>query len=130
MDDKIIKKLNDAVLGCSAEQGIFFQPYGVPPKIKEHVIYSRYSSGGYSGGNCWDGIAEPYERDKPKDHLKILDLFLEEFYPNITFLQYNKIKDIIHNNSETEHEYYGNSTDWVIEYIIISELEKLLVGNK
>lgn len=34
---------------CPYNQGVFREPYGIPVKIKEPVIYCRYEIGGYSG---------------------------------------------------------------------------------
>jgi len=41
-------------------------------------------------------------------------------------MQFKKIDGMIHNNTETEDEYYGNSTDYMVEYIVLSELEGYL----
>jgi len=111
---------------CPYEQGIFVQPYGIPVHIKEPVIYTRYELGGMQGGSCWDGCIERYTEDPPKNRYGIIDLVLEELMPEITYLQYKKIETLIHDNYETQYEYYGNSTDYKIEYIIVSELEELL----
>lgn len=111
------------------EQGIFTEPYGIPTHIKEPVIYCRYESGGVSGGSCWDSSnPQPYTRDAPKDKMKVLDLVLKELKPDITFLQFREIEKLIHTNSETEYEYYGNSTEFEIEYIILSELYSFIDG--
>jgi len=109
------------------EQGIFTQPYGVPVLIKEPVIYCRYESGGVSGGSCWDeSDPQPYERDAPKDKMRVLDLVLKEISPDISFLQFREIEKLVHTNSETEYEYYGNCTEFEIEYIVLSELYDFL----
>lgn len=109
------------------EQGVFTQPYGIPVHIKEPVIYCRYASGGRRGGSCWTtSNPQRYERDTPKDKMKVLDLVLKELKPEITFLQFREIEKLIHTNEETELEYYGNSTDFKIEYIILSELISVL----
>lgn len=112
---------------CPYNQGVFFEPYGVPIKLNEKVIYNRFETGGYSGGSCWDD-RDPqwYEAEEPEDSFKVLDLVLEVLKPNITYLQFKQIKELIHDNSEIEYEYYGNSTDWKIEYIKLSDLYKLL----
>lgn len=124
MTREMIESIN---LRCPSDQGIFVQPYGIPTHIKEPVVYSRWESGGYSGGSCWDySDPRPYSNDAPKDRYKIIELVLTELKPNISFLGYKQVESLIRNNSETEVEYYGNSTDWEIEYIILSELEKLL----
>jgi len=107
------------------EQGIFTQPAHIPVYIKEPVIYMRWVSSGYSGGSCWDDSnPEYFENDKPK--FEVLDLVLKEIAPNITYLQYKDIEKLIHTNSEVEYEYYGNSEEFSVEYIILSELEELL----
>ena len=111
------------------EQGIFKQPYGIPVHVKEPVIYCRYETGGYSGGSCWDDSdPRPYSKDTPKDKMKVLDLVLKEIKPDITFLQFREIEKLIKTNSETEYEYYGNCTDFEIEYIILSELYAYIEG--
>lgn len=124
MTKEEIKEINDK---CPYNQGIFVEPSMIPVHIKEPVIYGRYETGGYSGGSCWDDSdPQPYTEEPPKDRFKVLELVLEKLKPNITFLQYKKIESMIHDNEETEYEYYGNSTDWKVEYIILSELEAFL----
>lgn len=123
LTEEQIKKINDL---CPYNQGIFFQPYGIPVHIKEHVIYSRYNTGGYSGGNCWDD-SEPryYSEDKVPDFVA-LDLVIKELCPDISYLNFKKIIDLIKDNEDTEYEYYGNSTDYKILYLPLSELYELL----
>ena len=112
---------------CPSNQGIFVEPSMIPYKIKEPVIYSRYKTGGYHGGTCWDDTNPHYYAEEPTDdRFMVLDLVLEKIKPGITYLQYKKISSMIHDNEEREHEYYGNSTDWKVEYIILSELENFL----
>jgi len=116
---------------CPYNQGIFTEPYGIPVKIKEPVIYCRYKTGGYIGGSCWDD-SDPrqYTEAVPKDRFKVLDLILQFIFPDIKYLQYKEIEELIHDNEEAEYEYYGNSTNWKCEYIILSELEALIAGWK
>lgn len=108
---------------CPENQGIFKEPYGIPVHIKEQVIYSRYEIGGVHGGNCHDeSVNESYVVPPPKDRMKVLEFALKELRPQISFLEYRMIEGLIHDNEETEYEYYGNSTDWKIEYIKLSDL--------
>ncbi len=124
LTEEQIKEINKK---CPYNQGIFFEPYGIPLGIKEKVIYTRYETGGYSGGSCWDDSdPQPYYSNPPEDKFKVLDLVLEILKPGISYLDYKKIDSIIHDNSETEYEYYGNSTNWHIDYIKLSDLYKLL----
>jgi hypothetical protein len=112
---------------CPYNQGVFREPYGIPVKIKEPVIYCRYEIGGFSGGSCWDDSdPQPYSEEPPKDRMKVLELVLKLLKPQISFLEYRMIEGLIHDNSETEYEYYGNSTDWKIEYIKLSDLYEAL----
>lgn len=124
LTDDQIKEINDK---CPCDQGIFSEPYGIPVHIKEKVIYGRFETGGYSGGSCWnDSEPTPYREEPPKDRFKVLDLVLQVLRPNTTFLEFRMISGLIHDNTETRYEYYGNSTDYMVEYIILSELYEAL----
>lgn len=119
-----IKQINEK---CPYDQGIFTEPYGIPNTIKEPVIYMRWSPGGVSGGSCWDSSdPQPYYNREKEGDFKVLDLVLEILKPNISYLEYKKISELIVSSEETEWEYYGNCTDWNIKYIILSDLIKLL----
>jgi len=119
-----IKEINNK---CPYNQGVFVEPYGIPTNIKEPVIYCRYETGGYSGGSCWDDSdPQPYTEDVPKDKMKVLEIVLMELCPNISYLQYKQIEQLIDYNEYEENEYYGNSTDWKIEFIQTSKLYELL----
>ncbi len=64
---------------CPYGQGIFREPFGIPNKIKELVIYTKWSSGG-KPGSCWDDadtVNEEYTLDRPGDAFKVLDLTLK-----------------------------------------------------
>ena len=108
-----------------SDQGIFKEPWGIPVHIKEHVVYMRWNTGGMSGGNCWGDDPHSYRGDS-KPIFKALDLVLKKLKPDVTFLQFRELNDLIHTNRETQYEYYGNSDDYEIEYIILSELIKKL----
>jgi len=58
--------------------------------------------------------------------MKVLDLVLQELNPNITFLKYQEIEKLINDCSDTEYEYYGNSTKYEVEYIKLSDLYNCL----
>ena len=125
MTQELIDKINKE---CPYEQGIFFQPTGISTNVKELVIYSRYLKGS-KGGSCWDDentINEYQEYDIPKDHLKVLDIVLENIAPKLTYLQYKNVQELIHQDEDTDSGYYGDYTDYVSEYIILRELEEYL----
>lgn len=118
-----ITKINDKCY----PQGVFVQPNYVPIKYNEPVIYMRWSPGGVSGGSCWDS-SDPrrYDNDDKEPNFMALDEVLKIVAPNITYLQYKDLEKLIHSNSETEYEYYGNSEDWEVKYLVLSDLEKFL----
>ena len=109
-------------------QGIFKEPYGIPNHIKELVIYTKWTSGGRPG-SCWDDentVNEDYTCDRPSDAFKVLDLVLQILKPNTTFLQYKEIQNLVDSNTETDYGYYGDYTEDTIEWIVLSDLYKLL----
>lgn len=105
------------------EQGIFTQPWGIPDNIKEPVIYMRWETGGVSGGSCWDSSnLQPYVREEGEPKFDVLDLTLKELCPQITYLQFREIENLIKSNKKTEWEYYGNRTDFSVKFIVLSDL--------
>lgn len=124
LNEEQISEINAA---CPSNQGVFFQPYGIPVHIKELVVYCRYETGGVTGGSYHENSCNrSYVSDKPADRMKVLDLVLGYLKPRISFLEYRQLESLVHNNEETEYEYYGNSTDWMIEYIKLSDLYEAL----
>lgn len=123
MTQEDINKINS---NCPTDQGIFFQPSMIPVHIKELVIYSRYKTSGYSGGSYFGGHATYFEEDEPENKHRIIEMVLEILKPDIKLLEYKKILSMIHTNEESKGYYYGNSDDYKVEYIILSELETYL----
>lgn len=114
---------------CPYNQGLFREPYGIPLSEKELVVYCRYETGRTNGGSCYDNSdPQPYRSSPPKNRMKVLELVLAILKPTITFLQYKTLESLIKNNSTTEWEYYGNSTDWEIEYIPLVDLYEALAN--
>lgn len=111
---------------CPRDQGIFKEPNCVPTRIKELVVYSRYETGGFQGGGYGGRRSERYTEAPPADRMKVLDLVLARLMPNISYLQFRQIERIVQTNQDTDEHYYGNSTDYMVEYIILSELLTLL----
>ena len=123
MNTETIKEINEK---CPYDQGIHKQPWGIPDNIQEYVIYSRYVVGGHRGGSCWGDVARPFSEKEPDDSLKVLDITLETLAPSLTFLHYRRVLELVNCSEDSQWEYYGNSTDWEIKYVILSELEVLL----
>ena len=107
-------------------QGVFFQPYGIPVSVEGLVIYTRYEVGGMTGGHYEGRMARPYTEEPPENKFEVLDVVLEIIKPAINYLQYKKVLRLIRTHVDTEDKCYGNSTDWKIEYIVFSELIRLI----
>lgn len=100
--------------------------------FEENTIGIKWITGGMRGGSCWDeGNSQRYASEgDPKPEFEDLDLILEKVMSNITFLQYKKLcKFLIKEKSWSEDEYYGNSTNYIINYIFIDELYDYLMEN-
>lgn len=113
---------------CPYGQGIFREPFGIPNEIKELVIYTKWESGGRPG-SCWDDedtVNEDYTYDRPSDGFKVLDLTLKVLKPEVTLLQFKEIQNLVHSNQTTEYGYYGDYTEDTIEWIVLSDLYKIL----
>jgi hypothetical protein len=78
------------------------------------------------GGNYHGDESHYYTNSDNKPNFKVLDLVLMELKPNLTYLQFKLIEELIRKTEDRENEYYGNCTDWDITYIILSELIDLL----
>ncbi len=113
---------------CPYGQGIFREPFGIPNHIKELVVYTKWESGG-RGGSCWDDedtVNEDYTSDRPSDAFKVLDLTLKVLKPEVTFLQFKEIQNLVQSNTETDYGYYGDYTEDTIEWIVLSDLYEAL----
>lgn len=79
-------------------------------------------TGGLTGGNCWGSEADQSVTAEDEPEFNQLDLFLETYYPKITFLQYKKLLPLIKTKDFTVGEYYGNYTDYRISYVTFEDI--------
>lgn len=88
----------------------------------------EWRTGGMSGGNCW-GDQPSYSVDADEvPEMTMLDEFLEEICPEITFLEYKRVmRELIESDSRTEYEYYGNHTNYGIRRVNFRKLYDRLV---
>ena len=123
LTEKDIQKINKS-LEYPWDQGIYKEPFGVE-HVKEHVIYQRHNSHGYSGGNCWGDEAEYYNNSE-RPEWEVFDKVLKEVCPQISYLQYKDIEKLITHLERGEGGYYGNSDYYDIWYLPLETLYKYL----
>jgi hypothetical protein len=95
-------------------------------------ISVEWLTGGMSGGSCWGGEPRPLENwEKEKEpEFEDLDLLLEHFAPNITFMKYKRLnQNIVEEGFRYEPDYYGNSREYDIKKVSVNHLYDWLVEN-
>ena len=123
LSESDIKEINAQ---CPYEQGVFVQPNGIPVTVKEPVVYMRWETGGMTGGSCW-GTKRHSKEGEPKPQFRALDIVLKRLKPDISFLQFRDIESLIKRVDYNDgSDYYGNHTDYDVEYIVLSELIEML----
>jgi hypothetical protein len=91
--------------------------------VAKSELIEKYYVGGYTGGNCWDDTTPTYQySDDSTPEFGVLDEFLLEVAPHISFLKYKEIEKLVEEDSYTEREYYGNSSDYVTFSIDLDKL--------
>lgn len=103
--------------------------YKFKDKSNSYVIAIRYSTGGIAGGSCWDDSENYTFRSDPpdKEELNYIENALIKIAPNISFFNYFQIKQLENEDFETENEYYGNSTDYRIQFVFVEDLMNKLI---
>jgi hypothetical protein len=82
--------------------------------LEELYLYESWSGGGTTGGSCWDNsnsedVHHGYPGESEVDNTS-LDALLLAIAPDIKFLQYKKIEQLVERDNYSENEYYGNSS--------------------
>ena len=92
-------------------------------------LENKWQTGGQSGGSCWDdGDTTHYaESGEPEPEFESLDNILLEVAPQLSFLHYKKLSQVIKVDDNRENDYYGNYTDYAIKTITIDDLWDFLV---
>ena len=94
---------------------------------KEPALINSWETGGVSGGSCWDSSnPQPYSSGKVEPEWTELTNILEIFAPEITFLKYKALMGLTKMTEKTEHEYYGNCTDYAIRVLPLKTLYEFL----
>src|SRR5215217_7943191 len=75
--------------------------------IYEGCIVQKHISGGAQGGNCWGDDAEYFTNNHPPQKFLPLDNILKIAKPEISYLKYKEIEDLIVHGEDHDREYYG-----------------------
>ena len=91
-------------------------------RLGNKLLCQSFHIGGMIGGNCWDD-SEPYYFSSHEEIIfYLLDDFLREVIPEITYLKYLGVKKLVKQTEYTEYEYYGNTSEYKVFYIDLNEL--------
>lgn len=92
-------------------------------------IGNVHTTGGKRGGNCYSGKATEWVNFHPIEPVveRAIDTILMEYWPDIEYLTYKTvILPMMRTTSYYENEYYGNSTDYILTYVVLEDLFVLL----
>lgn len=118
LDNEKLKELRE-------KYEITISPSYIDYTEKRFVLYRCEESGGYRGGNCWDDtIPSKYTQSIP-DFNELKDLALE-LKPDLSFQEYRELEKAVLDSDHTDYEYYGNSTDYLVEWIPIATICEIL----
>lgn len=92
----------------------------------EDSLWHGYMSSGMSGGNCWGGTATSFYNDNVLSEMPHFVPLFKKICPNITFLEFKEINNMVKEDSFTESEYYGNEITYTYFYLKIYTLYKKL----
>ena len=99
----------------------FKETHGLEDEIKSE----SWSNGGTSG-NCWDDHMSSFGGSEPEE-LEELDTLLLSISPNITFLQYKKLRKLAELNTWNKGDYYGGSEEYCQLVLDTKELYDVLI---
>ena len=76
---------------------------------REDYIAVAWMVDGEQGGNCWGDSPSRVSSERPIDLEPLLTMFPEDEIPEVSFLQYTKLKrECFEEYTRSETEYYGN----------------------
>lgn len=100
-------------------------------ELKDNILYMQHSTGGVSGGSCWDSSdPQPYTNSEPIPEFEDLYNVLEKVNPNLSFFNVRKIiKDLVKQIEYEDREYYGNCTNYIVKYVHLKDLYNYMKKN-
>lgn len=110
-------KLNDYASSWNKKDGFY---------IQDGKIIQKHISGGATGGNCWGDEAKYFSNDRNAEPFIPLDNILKSTAPDISYLKYKEIENLIVEGEDCDREYYGNYTNYDIYSLDIEKLYEAL----
>jgi hypothetical protein len=105
----------------------------VKPKWYEvEGAWLKWEIGGVEGGSCWDDSdPQPYTRSGTEPDFEALEKVVKVVTPLMTFFDYKALyRAVVEFDYYTEHEYYGNQTDYKVKFFKLGKLHEYLRKNK
>jgi hypothetical protein len=102
----------------------------------DDVIMTHWSSGGVSGGSCWDdGSNDPHYPVSGDDEPELveLDIILDVVCPQMTRKEYKQLlngvqPELVQYEEWSVSEYYGNYTDYRLKQVSLRRLYERLTA--
>lgn len=99
--------------------------------VEDGYVTKKWMTGGAWGGSCWGGNPGDYSPSADKEpDLTVIDYALETYTPDIKFSKAKKVFDLVEYDDETQHEYYGNHTNYGIKRISVARLYEFIQEMK
>lgn len=98
----------------------------IKENINDYELQNTYTLSYVAGGSCWTNDPQYYSvvcepSDSERDFSELTTL-LDKFFPNIKYKEYKEIEKLIRHDTDTEFEYYGNSTTSAIQTIKLLDI--------
>lgn len=95
---------------------------------REPCLCVSWTTGGLSGGSCWDSSDEPARfrsvAGEVPQELTGLDIILEKMNPSVSFMEYRKlVREVVQTKTyRGGSDFYGNYTDEATKFVRLSAL--------
>ena len=96
-----------------------------------NFIWMVHETGCVRGGSCWDSSdPQEYINNEKMPEFVAFDEVLTKVVPNLPYLHYKVIcSQFVKELDYTDHEYYGNHTDYEIKYVSLCDLYNYLIEH-
>lgn len=109
------------------QEGVDYQAYLPSEDYSDEgdlkYIVDMVETGGHSGGSCWeDSNPMVYSTSNSLGRFENLSKVVRATMPDISFMEYEGVLDLVKRDDHTDYEYYGNSTQYACQYVELKEL--------